>query len=380
MRYRRMPIEAESPEQLGYGRIRCNLAESSIADARLGELGAGLEGLVLQYGDHLGLPGLREQVAGDAASLSPDDVLVTPGAVAALFIVHTTLLQVGDHAIVARPNYATNVETPRAIGADVEYLDLVYEDGWAVDPERIASMLRPETRLVSLTTPHNPTGATMSRARLDALLRIVERHGHARLLLDETYREMTFGEPLPVAASLSDRAISVSTLSKTYGLPGIRVGWLVTRDRDLLGGFLAAKEQILIGGSVVDETIAQRALERRPIALPAIRASIDEAYRITAAWLDGNPRFEWVPPRGGVVGFPRIRPEVAVDIDVDRFYEVLFERHGTIVGPGHWFEQPRTHFRLGYGWPATPELRAGLAALDAAFDEVRSGATENVAT
>ncbi len=277
---------------------------------------------MLQYGDHLGLPALRELVAADGAGVTPDDVLVTPGAVAALFIIHTTLLEAGSHAIVARPNYATNVETPRTVGADVEYLDLAFEDGWTVDPDRIAAMLRPETRLVSLTTPHNPTGATLSRETLDAVIGLVERHGVARLLVDETYREMTFGDALPVAASLSDRVISVSSLSKTYGLPGIRVGWLVTRDPELLGRFLAAKEQILISGSLVDETIAVRALERRPTWLPEIRDRIAAAFSVTASWIDGNPRFEWVPPRGGVVGFPRIRPEVAAGLDVDRFYDV----------------------------------------------------------
>lgn len=367
MRYRRMPIEEESPEQLGYGRIRHNLAESSVSDASLGDLGADLGGLVLQYGDHLGLPDLRGAIAADGSGVAADDVLVTPGAVAALFIVHTTLLEAGSHAIVARPNYATNVETPRAIGAAVEFLDLSYEDGWAIDPDRIAAMLRPETRLVSLTTPHNPTGSTLTRETLDAVIALVEGHGTAHLLVDETYREMTFGEALPVAASLSPRVISVSSLSKSYGLPGIRVGWLVARDRDLFARLLAAKEQILISGSLVDETIALAALRRRPTWLPAIRSRIDEAFGITAVWLDGHPRLEWVPPRGGVVGFPRIRPEI--EVDVDRFYEVLFEQHGTIVGPGHWFEQSRRHFRLGYGWPTLDELRGGLAAIDAALDE-----------
>ena len=369
MRYRRMPIEAESPEQLGYGRIRCNLAESSVADAALADIGADLGGLVLQYGDHLGLPGLRSAIAADGAGIRPDDVLVTPGAVAALFIVHTTLLEAGTHVIAARPNYATNVETPRAIGADVEYLDLEFEDGWAVDPDRIRSMLRPETRLVSLTTPHNPTGSTMSRETLDAVIALVEAHPQARLLVDETYREMTFGEALPVAASLSERAISVTSLSKTYGLPGIRVGWLVTRDAALFERLLAAKEQILISGSLVDETIALAALDRRPTWLPLIRSRIDEAFRTTAAWLEGSDRFEWVSPRGGVVGFPRIVPALAPRVDIDGFYRRLFEAHGTIVGPGHWFEQPRTAFRLGYGWPALDELREGLAALDAALEE-----------
>ena len=143
----------------------------------------------------------------------------------------------------------------------------------------------------------------------------------------------------------------MSSLSKTYGLPGIRVGWLVTLNLVLADQLRAAKEQVLISGSLVDETIALAALRRRPTWLPAIRARIDEAFGITAAWLDGNPRFEWVPPRGGVVGFPRVRPRWAGRLDLDRFYATLFDRHGTVVGPGHWFEQPRTHFRLGFGCP-----------------------------
>jgi aspartate/methionine/tyrosine aminotransferase len=366
MRYRRMPIEAESPEQLGYGRIRCNLAESSVADASLADLGVDLDGLVLQYGDHLGLPELRAAIAADAPGAAADDVIVTPGAVAALFIVHTTLLEAGDHLVVARPNYATNVETPRAIGADVACLDLSHDEGWAVDPARIEALMTDRTRLVSLTSPHNPTGSTIDRATLDAVIALVERRG-ARLLVDETYREMTFGEPLPVAAGLSPSVISVSSLSKTYGLPGIRIGWLVTRDRALRDRLLAAKEQILISGSLVDETIALAALRRRPAWLPVIRARIDEAFHATATWLDGHERLEWVPPRGGAVGFPRLR--AGAGVDPDAFYRLLFEHHGTVVGPGHWFEQPRTAFRLGYGWPGPAELLEGLAAIDAALEE-----------
>jgi aspartate/methionine/tyrosine aminotransferase len=231
--------------------------------------------------------------------------------------------------------------------------------------------MTPRTRLVSLTTPHNPTGAALDDATLRAIIDLVEGAG-VRLLLDETYREMAFDPPLPVAAGLSPSVISVSSLSKTYGLPGIRIGWLVTRDRALRDRFLAAKEQILISGSLVDETIALHAFARRPAWLPAIRSRIGEAFGMTAAWLEGNDGFEWVPPRGGVVGFPRIRPSVAAATDVDAFYRILFDEHGTIVGPGYWFEQPRTHFRLGYGWPTLDELREGLHALDAALASART--------
>ena len=302
-----MPIEAESPEQFGYERIRSNLAESSVADTPLRELGVELDDLVLMYGDHLGRPGLRAAIAAPAPRLTADDVLVTPGAAAALFIVHTTLLGPGDELVVVRPNYATNLETPRAIGAAVRHLDLRYEDAWRIDPDRVRALLTPRTRLVSLTTPHNPTGQVMPAADLRAVVELVEAHPTARLLVDETYREMTFGDPLPLAASLSERAIGVSSLSKSDGLPGIRIGWLTTTDADLQGRFLAAKEQILITNSVVDEAIGEVALARRPERLPRIRAGIAAALATVRAWLEDQEPLEWIEPQGGVVGFPRFR-------------------------------------------------------------------------
>ena len=375
MRYRRTPIEVESPEEVGYDRIRCNLAESSVADMPLDQLEVDLRGLVLRYGDHRGLPGLRERVAADgdralpadATPLRPDDVLATVGAAGALFIVATSLLQPGDEVVVARPNYATNLETPRSIGADVRTLDLRFEDGWAVDPDRLAALMTPRTKLVSLTNPHNPTGVLIDEPTLRRILALVDAHPQARLLLDETYREMTFGGPLPPVATLSTRAIGVSGMSKSYGLPGIRMGWLTARDPELRTTFLAAKEQITITGSLVDETIAAHVLARRGALLPGILARIDAALETVRAWLAGEPRLEWVEPRGGVVGFPRIRADAGVD--VERFHAVLPERHATAVGPGHWFEQPRAHFRLGYGWPGPAELRDGLANISRALDD-----------
>lgn len=365
--YRRMAIEVESPEQLGYEGIRNNLAESSVADMRLRDLGVALDELVLMYGDHAGHPAMRALVAADDDALSDADVLLVPGAAAALFIVTTTLLGPGSQVIVARPNYATNLETPRAVGADVAFLDLHHDDAWRVDPERLRSMLTPETRLVSLTSPHNPTGQVIDQSTMREIVAMVEAHPQARLLVDETYREMTYGGSPALIAGRTERAISVSSLSKAFGLPGIRLGWIACRDRSLMERFLAAKEQILITGSVVDEAIGYEALRRRDELLPPIRGGIATALDQVRDWLAADDRFEWIEPRGGVVGFPRFRPDL--NVDVDAFYTGLFERHGTLVGPGHWFNQPRRHFRLGYGWPTLESLAEGLANISLAATE-----------
>ncbi|HET6476131.1 MAG TPA: pyridoxal phosphate-dependent aminotransferase [Thermoleophilia bacterium] len=364
MKYRRMPIEEESPEQFGYDRIRCNLTESSVRDRSLADLGIDCGDMLLMYGDHAGNETFRDLVAaqsgGEVCGVSRDDVLITAGAAQALFIIATSLLDKGDHVVVIRPNYATNIETPQAIEAEVTCLDLAFADGFRIDPEKLMARVTPRTRYVSITVPHNPTGVMMSDADLRSLVAQVESAG-CRLLVDETYREMTFGAPLPVAATLSERAISVSSLSKTYGIPGIRTGWLVCRDGELMKTFLAAKEQIGICGSVVDEEIAARAFAQRGTWLPELHAFIARQLEVVREWMAGEEMMEWIEPSGGVVCFPRIKPEVPVD--VDEFYRVLGEVHGTYVGPGHWFEQDRRHMRIGYAWPLPDELEAGLAAI-----------------
>ena len=368
MKYRRMPIEEESPEQLGYDKIRFNLTESSVRDRSLADLGIEIGDMVLFYGDHLGNGTFRELIAAQSGAagggVGRDDVLVTAGAAQALFIIATALLDKGDHLVVIRPNYATNIETPRAIEADISYLDLAFEDGFRIDPDKLMALVTPRTKYVSVTLPHNPTGVTMSAADLRSLVGRVEAAG-CRLLVDETYREMTFADPLPVAATLSDCVISVSSLSKTYGIPGIRSGWLVCRDRELMTTFLAAKEQIGICGSVVDEAIAARAFAQRDTWLPQINALIRRRFDVVSAWMAGEELMEWVEPRGGCVCFPRIKPEVPVD--VDELYRALNDRHGAYVGPGHWFEQSRRHMRVGYGWPLSDELEGGLAAISSSI-------------
>src|ERR1700722_4281711 len=369
MKYRRMPIEVESPEQLGYATIANNLSESSVADRRLSDLGLtiDLDGLLLCYGDHLGDALLRESVAAQGDGLSADQVLVNPGAAAALFGVATALLGTGDHLVVVRTNYATNLETPRAIGAEVDAVDLAYEDGWALDLDQVKARVQAgRTKLISVTCPHNPTGTLLTTSDLQQLVELAERSG-ALLLVDETYRDLTHGSPLPMAASLSSRAISVASVSKAYGLPGLRIGWSVTTDPAVRELLLAAKEQMVICGPTIDEHIAGRVLADWDRILPPILAQVRERLAVVQAWLDGQSTFEGIPPSGGVVGLVRFRPEVQVDTSA--FYQHLLAEHGTYVGPGHWFEVSDRYFRVGYGWPADSELMQGLAGLSAPAEQ-----------
>jgi len=366
-----MPIEVESPEQVGYSTIANNLSESSVSDRRLGDLGLDLdlEGLLLCYGDHLGDPFLREAIAAPGTGLAAGDVTVTPGAAAALFCIATAILSPGDHAVVVRTNYATNLETPRAINADVDIVDLRYEDRWALDIDKLQSRVQPgRTKMISVTCPHNPTGAMLEAADLQRLADIAESSG-AVLLVDETYRDLTHAERLPMAAALSSRAISVASMSKAYGLPGLRIGWAVTTNPGLREMILAAKEQMVICGATIDEHIAGRVLAQRDQILPPILQEVRERLAVVQAWLDAQNIFEWVPPQGGVVGLVRFRPEVAVDTSA--FYQRLLADYGTYVGAGHWFEVSDRYFRLGYAWPTPAALRDGLAGLAAAAEAAR---------
>ena len=364
MNYARMVIEKEAPEEYGYDRIRYNLSESSIADQKLSDIGLQLPDLTLFYGEHRGERPLRDLIAAQDAGISPDHVLVTAGAAGALFIIATSLLSPRDHLVVVRPNYATNIETPRAIGCEIGFVDLAFDEGFAIDLAKLKAALRPNTRIISVTCPHNPTGTMMSRADLDALIALAENRG-CYLLVDETYRDLSYNRKLPAAASLSKRAISVSSLSKAFGIPGIRIGWLVTQDAALYEKFLSAKEQIGICGSVIDEAIARTMLERRDEFLKTLIPEMAARRDIVQAWIDAEPLVDWVRPEGGVVGFPRLN--VGSDFDLDRFYRILLEQHATYVGPGHWFEMPKRFFRVGFGWPTAAQLSGGLEAISAAL-------------
>jgi len=294
----------------------------------------------------------------DAPDLPPESVLITHGAAGALFIISTSLLTPADHLIVVRPNYATNLETPRAIGCEITCIDLAFEDGFALDINAVRRAIQPNTKLISVTCPHNPTGVMLSEGQLRSLASTARDLG-IKLLVDETYRDLSMDGMLPIAASLGSEVISVSSLSKAFGVPGIRLGWIITSDPGLQELFLAAKEQISICGSVINEWIAEQILLKRAAILQQRLVTVRQRRQLVEDWISQEPRLEWVRPSGGVVCFPRMR-ETAVDLRM--FYQQL-ANFGAYVGPGHWFEMPDRYFRLGFGWPSLQELEKGLDAI-----------------
>lgn len=370
MKYERMPIEIESPEEYGYEKIKYNLSESSVTDETIESLGLQIPNLTLLYNEHRGERALRKLIADDA-NVGPDDVLITSGAAGALFIITTSQLSTApgpgselNHLVVVRPNYATNLETPKAVGCEISYIDVTFESGFQPSVDDIEAAIKPNTRIVSVTCPHNPTGSTLSREALDRLVKITKSK-NILLLVDETYRDITFGEKLPVAASLGDHVLSVSSLSKSFGIPGIRIGWLITTNRELQETFLAAKEQVSISGSVIDEWIATQVLSRRQEILARTTEEMKLRLQMVQSWIEGEDLLEWVKPAGGVVCFPRIKKEPKGGLPA--FYDRLVNHHATYVGPGHWFEMPDTFFRLGFGWPTRAELAGGMKAISAAL-------------
>jgi aspartate/methionine/tyrosine aminotransferase len=357
MQYRRMPIEIEAPEGIWYENIDCNLSESSFTDQRLDGLRLSLDNLLLHYGDHKGKPALRELIA-NTGDFTPDNVLVTPGAAAALFIIATSLLDKGDQIIVAKPNYATNIATPQAIGASISYLNLQFEDGYRLNLEELVSQLTPQTKLVSLTYPHNPTGVMIDLETLLQVIRLEEQNG-SYLLMDETYRDICFVPQLPVAASLSDNVISVSSMSKSYGLPGIRIGWLICSNKKLMETFLAAKEQIFITNSVLDEEVAYHYLLNKERLFTPVRETILHNFQVLKNFMQGQNLLEWVEPQGGCVCFPRIRD--GINVNISSFYDVLLTKYGTYFGRGRWFDEDDGYMRIGYGWETAEKLEKGLS-------------------
>lgn len=346
--------------------VEYDVGESAVKFLTVEDLGIDLAGVALRYGHHTGEPRLKECIAADYPGLSSDQVVVTSGASEAIFALNSALVKPGDHVIVEHPNYPSLYEIPRSLGCEVSFLPLEFDEEYKPDLGKLEAMITPKTKLISLTHPNNPAGSMISEAELRAVIDLVEKHD-VYLMFDETYRELDFSSPLPTAAPLSPKVISVSTMSKCYGLPGIRIGWLATQDQFILDSLLTIREQITITNNAVGEAIALHVLKKKDEFLKRSRAHVEKNFKRVSRWVENQADIEWVPPVAGVVGFPRLKESVA--FDPEDLYRLLAEKYKTFVIPGRCFEVHNRYFRLGFG-ATHEETKQGLENITQAIGDL----------
>jgi aspartate/methionine/tyrosine aminotransferase len=308
--------------------------------------------LRLGYPESPGHPLLRAEIAGLYANLTPEDVLVFAGAEEAVFCLMNTQLGPGDHAIVTWPGYQSLYEVARASGAEVSLHELNEADGWALDPSRLLAALRPETKLVVVNAPHNPTGMLPSPAEWAELTSALEAAG-VHLLADEVYRFLELdGAPMTPGADTFARGISLGVMSKSFAMAGLRIGWLATRDRELLDRCARFKDYTTICAAAPSEILALIGLRAREAVLERSRAIVRSNVELVDAFFaDWADRFSWVRPRAGSVGFQRL---TVPGVSIDDWAAGLVEAEGVLLMPGSVFEFGGNHFRIGLGRTDTP--------------------------
>ena len=369
MWFNRMPLE-EWFDKYQY-EIKYDVGESAVKYLTFDELDIDLGKLPLRYGYHLGRPDLREAIALQYDGLKMEDILVTPGASESNFAIVATLMNPGDHVIIEHPNYTSLYEVPRSLGGRVTLLPLQYENNFKPDLDELRSLITPKTKLISLTHPNNPTGSMITEEALHEVIKIAEDND-IFLLFDETYRDMAFGEPLPAAASLSPKVISISSMSKVYGLPGIRIGWMATKSKSIIDSSLAIREQVSITNGAISEEIAIQVLNRRDEFLRRARDHVARNFQIVSDWMKEQNDLEWIAPEAGVVSLPKIISEEIKDPEA--VYRLLAEKYKSFVIPGRCFEMDNSFFRLGYGG-TSDELKIGLQNIENALKDVKESAS-----
>ena len=326
------------------------------------------EGLRLGYTESTGHPLLRREIAGLYERIDADEVLVFAGAEEAIFCLLNVLLGPGDHAVVTWPGYQSLYEVARAAGSDVTLHELREADGWALDVNRLRAALRPETRLVVVNAPHNPTGMLPTHAEWRALTDLCAEAG-VHLLSDEVYRFLEFdpADRLVAGADALERGVSLGVMSKSFAMAGLRIGWLATRDRALLERVAAFKDYTTICSSAPSEILALIALRARETVLTRSRAIVEANLPLLDAFFAERPEaIVWVRPRAGSVAFPRL---TLPGTTVDDFAAELVEAEGVLLLPGSRFGHPGNHFRVGFGRTDLPVALGRLAA----FADLRLG-------
>lgn len=318
--------------------------------------------LKLGYTETRGAPFLRLEIAKLYDRIDPEDVLVT-APVEGIFIAMNSILDRGDHVICAFPGYQALYEVARAIGCEVELWTAGEGQGWRFDPAWLADHIRPETRLIAVNFPHNPTGCLPGLRDFEQIIQMARECG-AYLFSDEMYRylELSPGTRLPPACDLYERAVSLGGMSKTFGMAGVRIGWLATRDRKLLERMEGFKDYTTICSSAPSEVLSTIALRCRNGIIERNLALIRGNLGLLDEFFERyQPLFSWNRPSAGTVAFPRILS----GRDADGLCRDVMAKADVMLLPASAFEYGADHFRIGFGRLDMPE------ALDA-FDRYLS--------
>lgn len=307
----------------------------------------------LGYTESQGSPELRGEIAGLYSQITPDNILVHTGAEEAIFNFINATLEPGDHVIVHAPGYQSLYEVARALGCEVSLWLTDESDGWELDVDWLAQNIRPNTRAVIVNCPHNPTGYLMSADKQRRIIELVRQH-NLILFSDEVYRGLEHDpvDRLPAACDLFENAVSLGVMSKTYGLAGLRIGWIATRSREIYAKMAAFKDYLSICNSAPSEFLAKIALRHRDTIarrnLDIIQANLDLLDGFFARYAE---IFNWWHPSASSTAFPSLK----LDRNIEALCVDLVEKQGVMLLPSTCYDYGDKHFRIGFGRKNLPE-------------------------
>ena len=313
----------------------------------------------LTYGAIEGAPAFKQGVCRLYKTIAPEHIVPTHGAAGANHHIFYSLLEPGDRVVSIMPTYQQLYSIPESFGADVRLLHLCQENDYLPDLDELRRLVTPVTKMICINNPNNPTGALMSTELLREIVNIAKSVG-AYVMCDEVYRHLTQTDMwCESIADLYDKGISVSSMSKVFSLAGLRLGWIATRDTDVVRACLSHRDYDLISCGMFDEAVATVALNHSKKLLERNQAIVRENLSILDGWVKSEPRLTYTKPQAGTTAL------VYYDYDVPsyEFCERMYHETGAFVTPGDCFEQPCS-VRIGYA-SGTQVLKDGLAAFSA---------------
>ena len=304
--------------------------------------------LTLGYTEVLGLPLLRAQIANTLyPGLKEDNILCFAGAADGIFCALHTLCRTGDHVIVLTPCYQSLKEIPELTGASVTAIALREENDWRIDCDAVKESIQPNTKVVVINFPHNPTGQVITSAELNDLVTLCDRSG-IWIFSDEVYHSL--GHPADgwaaPAAQIYPRALSLNVMSKSFRMAGLRVGWIACQDKTILKKIEHMKHYTSICNSAPAEVISLIALRNKDIFLERNNQIVADNLKTLDEFMDVHQDlFSWVRPQGGCVGFVHYKSQESVD----NFAARLIQKKEVLIMPASIYDYDRNYFRIGFG-------------------------------